>query len=52
MKPPIEYKKSQFFCDTCQKMHRGSGAYVPSLNKAFCTKHYQEAMKELFKNEK
>lgn len=49
LKGIITYKQSQFYCDSCKKMKRGTGYLIPSAKKAFCSSHYQEAIKKELK---
>lgn len=47
---PIEYKQSQIYCFDCKKVVRDQGYYIPDLKKAFCSKHYQDAVNKYFKS--
>lgn len=49
---PVRYKDSTFYCDVCKAIVKGVGYLIPIKQKVYCTKHYAEAFKKYWEEEK
>lgn len=49
----IKYlKKSQYFCDGCQKEIKGEGYIIPAKKRVYCPFHYFKEYPQFEKEEK